>query len=74
MQQTIVLRKRSTVRNKNHNLFKNGHFWWCHLTVWEGPTQGRLRFSLKTKDVKKARAMRDKIIKDAEDHFALIWC
>lgn len=75
MQQTIVIRKSATVKNKNHNLYTNGHsaVWWCSLTVWDGIIQKRLRFSLKTKDIKKARELRDKIINDARRNNLLTW-
>lgn len=73
MNTTIVIRKKSTSRNKNHNLYKNGGSWWCSLTVWEEATTRRVRFSLKTKDVKEARAIRDNIIKEAQAAGILIW-
>lgn len=75
MQQTIVIRKSATAKNKNHNLYTNGPsaVWWCSLTVWDGIIQKRLRFSLKTKDIKKARELRDKIINDARRNNLLTW-
>lgn len=36
--------------------------WWCQITVHQGPTAERLRFSLKTRDVEEARRRRDSII------------
>lgn len=75
MQQSIIIKKSSVIRNKNHNIYPNGPsaVWWCYLTVSDGVTQKRLRFSLKTKDIKKARARRDSIIKDAADRNLLVW-
>ena len=48
--------------NPNHHLWNNRGVWWCHVTVHKPDTRAeRLRFSLKTRDIEKARARRDKI-------------
>jgi hypothetical protein len=44
--------------------------WWCHLTVHKpDTTTERLRFSLKTRDIEKARERRDRILRDISKHF-----
>lgn len=75
MKQTIVVRRTTTKKNINHNLYKNGtsSMWWCHFTTTNGVMQQRLRFSLKTRDIVQARLLRDKIIRDAESKNILIW-
>ena len=58
--------------NLNHHLWNNRGVWWCHLTVHKSDaTAERLRFSLKTRDVEKARKRRDNIFKDIEKHYAI---
>ena len=50
--------------NENHHLWNNRGIWWCHVTVHKpDATSERMRFSLKTKDVEKARERRDRIFK-----------
>jgi hypothetical protein len=50
--------------NENHHLWNNRGIWWCHVTVHKpDATSERMRFSLKTKDVDKARERRDRIFK-----------
>ena len=56
--------------NPNHHLWNNRGVWWCHLTVHKADsTAERLRFSLKTRDVEKARERRDRIFKDIAKHY-----
>ena len=56
--------------NPNHHLWNNRGVWWCHLTVHKSDaTSERLRFSLKTREVEKARSRRDNILKDISDHY-----
>lgn len=45
----------------NHHLFDNNGTWWCQVTIHEGPTSRRARFSLKTNDLPTARQRRDRI-------------
>ena len=46
--------------------------WWCHVTVHKpDSTAERLRFSLKTRDIEKARARRDKIFASIQQHFGI---
>ena len=45
---------------------------WCHVTVHKpDSTAERLRFSLKTRDIEKARARRDKIFASIQQHFGI---
>lgn len=49
-------------QNENHHLWNNRGVWWCHMTLHRSDsTSQRLRFSLKTKDLQKARERRDRI-------------
>ena len=42
--------------NPNHHLWNNRGVWWCHVTVHKPDSAAeRLRFSLKTRDIEKAR-------------------
>jgi hypothetical protein len=50
--------------NNNHHLWNNRGVWWCHLTIHQADTTvQRMRFSLKTKDIEKARERRDRIFR-----------
>jgi len=50
--------------NENHHLWNNRGIWWCHVTIHKpDATSERMRFSLKTKDLEKARERRDRIFK-----------
>lgn len=77
MKQSIVIRKSTVTKNKNHNLYKNGAsenaMWWCYFTVSDGVRITRQRFSLKTHDLIKARKLRDKIIQEAESSDLILW-
>jgi len=56
--------------NPNHHLWNNRGVWWCHLTVHKADsTAERLRFSLKTREVEKARERRDRIFRDISEHY-----
>ncbi len=58
--------------NLNHHLWNNRGVWWCHVTVHKpDATAERLRFSLKTRDIKKARTLRDRIFADIQRHFGI---
>ena len=51
--------------NLNHHLWNNNGTWWIHYTVYPTPvTVERIRHSLRTKSVDKARIRRDKILND----------
>lgn len=54
--------------NENHHLWNNRGIWWCHFTVHQNAQSKRMRFSLKTDDVLKARRLRDKIFNDLKKH------
>ena len=45
----------------NHHLWRNGRLWWIAFTVHRGHLQERVRFSLRTDDVKSARRRRDEV-------------
>ncbi len=58
--------------NPNHHLWNNRGVWWCHVTVHKpDATAERLRFSLKTRDVDKARSLRDRIFSDIQRRFGI---
>jgi len=55
------------VKNKNpnpdHNIWNNNGTYWCHYTVHNDDyTKQRVRVSLRTDDVKIARALRDLLL------------
>ena len=45
--------------------------WWCNVTVRTEVTSERIRFSLKTKDVDKARTRRDRVFKGIMEHYTI---
>jgi hypothetical protein len=47
----------------NHHIWDNNGTWWCHLSIEcrTGPAK-RIRFSLRTNDVREARKRRDQIM------------
>lgn len=47
---------------ENHHLWNNRGIWWMHVTVISRTLKKRARFSLKTRDIVKARAKRDRIL------------
>lgn len=58
--------------NLNHHLWNNRGVWWCHVTVHKpDATAERLRFSLKTRNIEKARRLRDRIFEDIQRHFGI---
>ena len=58
--------------NINHHLWNNRGVWWCHVTVHKpDATAERLRFSLRTRDIEKARTLRDRIFADIQRHFGI---
>ena len=64
--------KDHTDESPNHHLWNNRGVWWCHVTVHKpDSTAERLRFSLKTRDIEKARARRDKIFASIQQHFGI---
>ena len=53
---------RTNLRNPNHHLWNNNGTWWCHATVHLPDfTKRRVRISLRTPDIEKARLRRDTI-------------
>ena len=51
--------------NRNHHLWLNNGCWWLHYTVHlPDYTKTRVRRSLRTSDVKVARAQRDAILSE----------
>ena len=58
--------------NLNHHLWNNRGVWWCHVTVHKpDATAERLRFSLKTRNIERARRLRDRIFEDIQRHFGI---
>lgn len=49
--------------NENHHLWSNRGVWWIVLTFSDEKTSIRIRHSLRTKDVEKARARRDRVMR-----------
>ena len=45
----------------NHHLTNNNGTWWCQITIHQGPFSRRLRFSLGTGELERARALRDRV-------------
>ena len=59
--ETIALRIDES--NPNHHLWNNNGTWWLHYTICPTPvTAERVRRSLKTKCLAKARKYRDEIL------------
>jgi len=70
MKRKTVLAVRVNEDNPNHHLWNNRGIWWCHLTVHKSDaTAERLRFSLKTREVEKARERRDRIFREIAKHY-----
>lgn len=61
----LLLHMRQTHNNPNHHLWNNNGRWWMYFTIAhpEGKSK-RMRISLKTNDLEKARTRRDNIIAD----------
>jgi len=58
--------------NANHHLWNNRGVWWCHFTLHKADaTAERLRFSLRTSDIDKARERRDRIFRDIANQYGL---
>lgn len=58
--------------NPNHHLWNNRGVWWCHITVHKANYQTeRLRFSLRTRKVEKARVLRDRIFADLKKYYTI---
>lgn len=67
-QQFSKLSLRVNATNENHHLWNNRGVWWCHLTIHQSDaTAKRMRFSLKTRDLEKARERRDRIFQKLEN-------
>lgn len=69
----VKLALRTNSDNENHHLWNNRGVWWCHITV-HGPhnTSERVRFSLRTKRLERARVLRDKIFSSIKQHFDIV--
>ncbi|MEO1845529.1 MAG: hypothetical protein ABGZ37_14795 [Akkermansiaceae bacterium] len=57
----IRLASRARAANSNHHLTNNNGTWWCQITVHQGLFSKRLRFSLETRDLERARELRDRV-------------
>jgi hypothetical protein len=54
---------RIAATNPNHHLWNNNGFWWCHYTLYfVGGSRRRVRHSLRTSDLEKARIRRDRVL------------
>jgi len=62
-----VLCLRTNQSNANHHIWNNNGTWYLHYTVQTSPiTAERVRRSLKTKDIVRAREIRDQLLKKVE--------
>ncbi|MFP6897755.1 MAG: hypothetical protein VCA38_14220 [Roseibacillus sp.] len=57
----IRLASKARAAHSNHHLTDNNGTWWCQITVHQGPYSKRLRFSLATQDLERARKLRDRV-------------
>ena len=65
MNRKLKLSMRAFTDNPNHHLWNNRGVWWCHFTVhMPDATAQRMRFSLRTTDLGKARDRRDRILRE----------
>ena len=65
---TLQFSLRVNETNENHHLWNNRGVWWCHLTIHQSDgTAKRMRFSLKTRELEKARIRRDRIFQQLSD-------
>jgi|GEM_PF-1108784 len=63
----ITLAVRVDEQNELHHLWSNHGIWWCHFTVHRPDfTAKRIRVSLRTRDIEKAKQKRDKIFDQIE--------
>ena len=62
-QDPVALASKPRPNHPNHHLTNNNGRWWCQITVHEGMQSKRMRFSLKTGSLRKAREVRDRIFK-----------
>ena len=71
---TLHLAVRVLPNNENHHLWNNNGSWWFHFTLRNATGYSkRVRRSLKTSDIGKARVSRDRILNalhDASGHIA----
>ena len=59
----LRLSLRTDARNPDHHLWNNHGTWWCHLTLHTANGRKcRVRRSLKTASVEKARQRRDSLV------------
>lgn len=47
--------------HRNHHLWWNHGSWWVHYILYEGDRRRRVRFSLQTPHVTRARQLRDEL-------------
>jgi len=58
-----ALSLRTHPRNPNHHLWWNNGTWWLHATVHRPDyTKQRLRMPLETKNIHRARVLRDQVL------------
>jgi hypothetical protein len=60
----IILSSRQRAQGDNHHLWVNRNTWWFHGTFHKPDgTKERVRLTLKTRDLNRARALRDRLIR-----------
>jgi len=66
MEEHAVLATRTDPSNPNHHLWLNNGTWFIHYTVHRPDfTKARVRASLKTKSLSRARRLRDRAFRSA---------
>ena len=63
-QPNVRLASKPRATNPNHHLTNNNGTWWCQITVHNGPFSRRLRFSLETTNLERARELRDRVFEN----------
>lgn len=70
MKRETKLSLRCRPGNANHHLWNNNGTFWVHLTVHLPDfTKERRRLSLKTRDLERARQLRDELFRDLQSSF-----
>lgn len=72
MPKDIVISLRTNKDNPDHHLWNNRGVWWCYITIHNpNGTTERMRFSLRTRSLEKARNLRDLIFNDIAKHYKI---
>ncbi len=65
----FILSSRQRAQGDNHHLWENRNTWWFHGTFHKADgTKERVRLNLKTRDLNRARALRDRLIHRYRQH------